>query len=379
MAYRYAVVGAGRQGVAAGYDLAKFGDAKEIIFIDKNADAATMAANRVNTLICRPVARGRYGNAANASSMKRALRNVHAFASAAHYTLNPRLTALAIECGVHMVDMGGNTDVVWRQRGLDVPAQAKNVTIVPDCGMGPGFNVNLVRYAIEQVAVPRKAHIWCGGLPQKPSNPPLNYELLFSLSGLVNEYTGFADVLWKGWHAKKPCLTGIETVPINRLYEFGMLEAAYTSGGLSTAPWTFRIKYPSLRQLTYKTLRYSGHWAFVRMLARDGLLEEELRCALGTEIRDVRDIGIIRVACEGKDKRGNRIVKAFEVFDEYDEETGFSAMQRLTGFHAAAVLALAVQRRIRPGVVPVECLDARLVVNEMRMRGVAVREIELVL
>jgi hypothetical protein len=34
MSYKYAVVGAGRQGIAAAYDLVMFGDAEHVLFID---------------------------------------------------------------------------------------------------------------------------------------------------------------------------------------------------------------------------------------------------------------------------------------------------------------------------------------------------------
>ena len=44
-------LGAGRQGTAAAYDLARFGSAKEIKFADQNEQAARTAAQRINQLI----------------------------------------------------------------------------------------------------------------------------------------------------------------------------------------------------------------------------------------------------------------------------------------------------------------------------------------
>ena len=44
MSYTYAVVGAGRQGVAAAFDLAVRGDASRILFVDLSEAAATEAA-----------------------------------------------------------------------------------------------------------------------------------------------------------------------------------------------------------------------------------------------------------------------------------------------------------------------------------------------
>ncbi len=59
MSFTYAVVGAGRQGVAAAYDLAVRGDASRILFVDLDEAAASpSAAARVNALAGRQVAAG---------------------------------------------------------------------------------------------------------------------------------------------------------------------------------------------------------------------------------------------------------------------------------------------------------------------------------
>ena len=52
----YAILGAGRQGTAAAYDLAKFGQAKKILLADIDQNNAEQAAKRINRLIGRPVA-----------------------------------------------------------------------------------------------------------------------------------------------------------------------------------------------------------------------------------------------------------------------------------------------------------------------------------
>ncbi len=49
MSYRCLIIRAGKQGTAA-YDLAKFGDAKHILFADFNLDAARGIAAGVQTL-----------------------------------------------------------------------------------------------------------------------------------------------------------------------------------------------------------------------------------------------------------------------------------------------------------------------------------------
>ncbi len=57
MGFRYAVIGSGRQGTAAAYDLARFGEADSIAMADQNLVAAEHGAAHVNSLTGREVAR----------------------------------------------------------------------------------------------------------------------------------------------------------------------------------------------------------------------------------------------------------------------------------------------------------------------------------
>ncbi len=50
MTFTYAVLGAGRQGTAAAYDMARWGDAQRITLADYDLEVARRAAERVNNL-----------------------------------------------------------------------------------------------------------------------------------------------------------------------------------------------------------------------------------------------------------------------------------------------------------------------------------------
>ena len=56
MGFRYAVIGSGRQGTSAAYDLARFGDADYLLLADQSLAQAERAAAGVNQLIGRQVA-----------------------------------------------------------------------------------------------------------------------------------------------------------------------------------------------------------------------------------------------------------------------------------------------------------------------------------
>jgi len=364
--------------------MAKFGRAEEVILIDVDPLVAQAGAERVNRLLGRRVATAVQADISNTHQLRSVLGGVSSFLSAVHYTLNLLITEVAIRIGANMCDLGGNTGIVRRQLEHDAQARAAGITIVPDCGMGPGMNISLATYAMSLLDQPREVYIWDGGLPQDPE-PPWNYALTFHIDGLTNEYYGNAYFLRDGQVTEVPCFDGFEEVDFPP--PLGRLEAFVTSGGLSTAPWTFQ---GTLERLENKTLRYPGHWAQFRAFAQLGLLELEPVQLGDIEIapRDVfhvllepkitqpqvRDVGVIRTRCVGE-KDGRPAEAIVDLVDYYDEETGFTAMQRLTGWHASIVAILAAQGRIRRGAIPVEvAIPGPTMVEEARRRGFSIQK-----
>ena len=52
--YRYIDLGAGRQGTAAAYDMARWGSARRVVLADRDLEVAQRAAERVNRLLNAP-------------------------------------------------------------------------------------------------------------------------------------------------------------------------------------------------------------------------------------------------------------------------------------------------------------------------------------
>ena len=385
MPYAYAVIGSGRQGLAAAYDLIEFGDASRVLMIDATASAASQAADALNRLCGKSIAHAAQCDATDLNALRALLRGTDAILSAAHYNVNLGLTELAVSLKAHLCDLGGHTGVVRQQHAFEPAAKAAGITVAPDCGMGPGLNVSLGAYVMEQLDRPREVLIWDGGLPQDPQ-PPWNYVSTFSMSGLTNEYDGCASFLRKGTVTEVPCFADREELTFAQ--PIGRLEAFVTSGGLSTAPWTWE---GTLDRLENKTLRYPGHCdafsAFerlgllglepidaggVRVVPRD-VLHTLLEPRIGSAGAIVRDVCVMRVTGIGE-LQGRQAEVTVELVDRYDERTGFTAMQRLTGWHAAIVLGLAVRGQLPHGVRSVESISGSLIVAEGRKRGWAFTE-----
>ena len=384
MSHKYVILGSGRQGIAAAYDLAVFGQADSLTLLDIDLAVAQGAAARLNRLLGKSIATGFQVDAADVSTVAPHLDGATGLISSVHYTFNVEVTKLAVAKKVHMTDFGGNTAVVREQLTLDAEAAGAGVTIVPDCGMGPGLNISLGTYVMSLVEEPEEVLIWDGGLPQDPQ-PPWNFVSTFSLGGLTNEYDGDAFFIRDGKVAPVPCFSGYEVLEFPE--PIGRLEAFVTSGGLSTSPWTFEGR---LRRLENKTLRYPGHAAQFKAFSDLGMLgldpiavggqqvvpRDVLHALLTPQISrdEVKDICVMRVKGIGTTK-GKRAEAVVELIDRYDETTGFTAMQRLTGWHGSIMLIAAVNNRVRRGAVSVElALPGRTIVTECRRRGIAVTD-----
>jgi lysine 6-dehydrogenase len=366
MGIRYAVIGAGRQGTAAAYDLARHGDAECVILADVDPSQAAQAALRVNQLMGKPIASSAALDAADPHAAAAWLRQerIAAFLSAVPYYFNHGLTHAAIQAGAGMVDLGGNTEVVFAQLELSPEAEQAGISVVPDCGQVPGMGTTLIVYAMEQLDKPVDVFMWDCGLPAHP-NPPWNYNLTFSIDGLTNEYAGEAAYIRDGKTVMVPTLDELEMVDFPP--PIGTLEAFTTAGGISTAARTFAGK---VRTLQNKTLRYPGNYVQLKTIQQLGLLDlrpvdvqgqrvvprHVLHALWEPQIRataDIEDLIIIRILARGE-KDGKAADAWVDLIHYADKQTGFTAMEQGTGWHAAIMLEAIAFGRVAKVVIPVE-------------------------
>ncbi len=366
MGIRYAVIGAGRQGTAAAYDLGRHGDAECVWMADADRGQAERAADRVNALLGSRLATAASLDASDPHGVAEWLRvqHVSAFVSAVPYYFNLGLTHAAIQAGAGMTDLGGNSDVVFAQLELSDGAREAGIGVVPDCGQVPGMGTSLVVYALEQLDEPSEVFMWDCGLPAHPE-PPWNYRLTFAIDGLTNEYDGECLYIRQGKTVRLPTLEEFEVVEFPS--PIGKLEAFTTAGGLTTAARTFAGR---LKTLQNKTLRYPGNFVQLKTIQQLGLLDLEPRLVQGKpviprqvlhtlwepQIRadpDIEDLIIIRILAKGR-RAGKPTDVWVDLLHYADKQTGFTAMEQGTGWHAAILLEAIAAERVPHGVIPVE-------------------------
>ncbi len=373
------VLGSGLMGRGAAFDLARNEDVDQVIVADIESKAAESLAREMGSKVVP-----RTVDARNRSQLVSLFSEVDSVVSAVSYTVNLLHTEVAIETGTHMCDLGGNLWVVEKQMELDGAAKEADITVVPDCGVAPGMTNILTRSGIDQFTVIDSVKIRVGGLQQNPL-PPLDYSLIFSVEGLINEYVEPCRVIRNGKVAMEDPLEEIERIEFPK--PFGTLEAFNTSGGTSTLPITYEGK---VRNLDYKTIRYPGHgdkmWSFFKL----GLMDSQEQDFDGVKIapRKVlerllernlpptgKDATLIRVSIEGRREAEQRILQ-YDVIDYFDDESGLTSMMRTTSFPAAVVATMCADGTITErGVLPPElAVPSGPFIEEMQRRGISINE-----
>src|SRR5437763_6728743 len=242
------VLGAGRMGLGAVHDLARQPDVASVTVADVDEARARAVAERAG-------AKGRAValDVSDRAAVTALMREHAAAISCVNYWLNVDLARAAVDAGTNFCDLGGNNAVVDAELALDAAARANGVNVIPDCGLAPGMTQVLVAHAVSRLQSVDEIHIRVGGLPLAPK-PPLDYQLVFSVEGLINEYVERARVIRDGKIVEVDSMTEIESLDFPE--PFGRMEAFQTSGGTSTLPETFLGK---VKALDYKTIRYPGH------------------------------------------------------------------------------------------------------------------------
>jgi lysine 6-dehydrogenase len=377
----FAILGSGMQGTAAAYDLAKYADDPKVIMGDVDIEQAKKNAHRVNQLVGKEVCFPTVVDALNDDSLREFLHEADIVISCVPYWMHPRIAKIAIETITDMVDLGGNTEITMQTLGLDQDAKEAEVTLVPDTGLAPGLVNNVGLYMIENLDTCESVKLYCGVLPQNPK-PPFNYKLTFNVEGLVTEYDYEAIVLRNGEIATVPTLHEVEDLNIEQL---GDMEAFVTSGGTSTAPYTLKGKVSNYE---YKTIRYPGHAERMRLYKDFGLWSEDKINVKGVEVapKDVfnavfgpaldqfvdLDLCAVRGVGIGT-KDGNPARIQIDIFDKQCEDTGFTSMERLTGFSTSIIAQEVVQGRVEKGAVKYEnAMTGTSFLRELKKRGVSI-------
>jgi lysine 6-dehydrogenase len=375
---RVLVIGAGMMGWAAAFDMARTDRVEAITLADNDESRLSEVIERIQRLTGADKIAAVRLDAADPQAARKVMHGHDGVLSAVPYFFNLGLAKAAIAAGCHFADLGGTNTVVKQEFALEAEAAAAGVAIAPDCGLSPGMASILGGELLRRIGGQADAlKIYVGGLPQTP-RPPFNYQLVFSVEGLINEYSEPAKILRNGKMVTIEPLTEAEPFAMEG---FAELEAFHTSGGTSTLPETFQ---GNVGECFEKTLRYPGHLRMLRSLYDLSLFSSVKRLVNGTEVAprqvmsrlfeeqfksDEPEVTLLRVEAHHDD-----VVASFSMIDYTDPATGLTSMIRTTAWPASIMLQMLIAGEIakRGGIRQEMDVPAQLFLNEMARREVEI-------
>ncbi len=277
----------------------------------------------------------------DAARLRTLLEDSYAVLSAVPFHLTGGIAAAAREMGTHYLDL--TEDVATTRRVKELAADAPTA-FIPQCGLAPGFITIAAYDLIRRFDTLHDVRMRVGALPKFPSNA-LNYNLTWSTEGLINEYCEPCEAIVNGRRRETPPLEECEQFALDGV----TYEAFNTSGGLGSLCETLDGK---VRNLNYRTIRYPGHAAIMKVLLNDLRLRDR-RDLLKTILENVlpstlQDVVIVFVTVSGL--RAGKLVQETYASKIYSREIGGvmrSAIQITTAAGITGVLDLLATGRIR--------------------------------
>jgi len=285
----------------------------------------------------------------------------------------------AIASGTKMVNVAFEDE----QMRLNSAGKKTGALLIPGCGLAPGLGGILLGHASRALRNCDEGHILVGGLPQIP-RPPFGYKLVFSIVGLLREYTDDARVFRDGKLVKVRPFSTVETVEFPE--PIGTLEA-FCTDGLASLVYTMK----GMRTLDEKTLRWPGHAEKMSLLQEAGYFHKgKLRFEGETAVSplemsfevlrrklsegDPHDLTVMRVTAKsGRDE------VVYDMIDKFDETKRVTSMGKTTGYTASIVAQMVGSGLVKGTgtIAPETAVKGHLVealISELAERGVVIDE-----
>ncbi len=339
------LLGVGMQGKAALQHLATSPEVTQIIAADTNYQALQTYVKSLGSAKITPIELDVRDEAAVSAQMKK----VDAVIVLLPQGFRVQILKLAIENGIHFIE---TSYALPEYTDLGQLAEAKGITILPECGLDPGIDLVLAGQAIRDLDEVHELHAYGTGVPEPAAaDNPINYKVSWTFAGVLSAYQRPAKMLKDGAviHLTPSQMFSPENMHRITLDTLGDMEAYYNGDA---------VKYLDIfgiRETTVSTGRYSlrwpGHAAFWKKMVDLGFLSEKpikigeqevsprqfVHDLIEPQIHyapDERDVAGIRIDVRGlKDGKCKRII--YQMIDRRDLKTGLLAMQRTVGYTAS--------------------------------------------
>ncbi len=323
---KIALLGAGHIGQTIARLLQHSGDYQVTVFDQSAAALArTAAASGAATRVV---------DSDDHPALLAALRGQDTVINALPYHLAVTAASLSHEAGCHYFDLTEDVAATQQIKQLGLGA---GTAFMPQCGLAPGFIGIVAHHVAKSFEQVHDVKMRVGALPAFPTNA-LKYNLTWSVDGLINEYCHPCEAIRDGENINMLALEGLEHFSLDGT-EY---EAFNTSGGLGTLceTWAGRV-----HNLDYKSVRYPGHQALMKMLLEDLQLKSDQQTLKDILRRSVpatmQDVVLIFVTVSGL-RNGQLVQEVFarKIFADRSETAPLSAIQITTAAGICAAVDL---------------------------------------
>lgn len=264
--------------------------------------------------------------------MKKIFESADAILDCLPGSLAPKVAGWAKDNTMHYANL---TEYVSETEQIMELSKDADTAFVLQTGLAPGF-INVLAcklydqfvdtYGVDQLDI---MEMKVGALSTHARGPH-QYAFTWSPIGVATEYIKDAHIVRDYKKIGVGALSGTQSLVIDGEH----YEDDFTSGGAADLPEAYSGK---IRDLDYKTLRYPGHYDWVKKQINHDLPSQEKIDALEnlmlSEIPSVEDdVVIVFAAVEGKDKQGRlrRIEKSYKVLPSMVGNKKLRAIQTTT-------------------------------------------------
>lgn len=357
------IAGAGGIGQALALILAEYSDVPPTFYLgDQSVEKAIEAAGWIREGATRhldiiPFHLPEYGD--NAAIVE-ALQRCNILLDCLPGSQAPRMAHMALEYGLHYVNL---TEYVQETQEIMAMAARAHTGFVLQTGLAPGF-VGVLAHGMflefcAKYGVDKADYIGMKvGALTLHAPAPYFYGFTWSPIGVATEYVKDAQCIRNFQKVSAPALSEPEIILIH-----GMpYEADLTSGGAADLPEALQGK---VRDLDYKTLRYPGHYDWVKQVLastpEDGDPIAHLQRIMLETIPHVEDDCVVIHACvQGKDAEGTlrKTEQAYKIFPQQVGRHTLRAIQVATAAPMAECARMLLEEPGHQGVILQSRIDA---------------------
>lgn len=383
------LLGVGLQGKATLHDLANSPDVTQIIAADANFDDLQNYAKDLNNAKITPIKLDVRERDAVSLQMKK----VDAVIVLLPQGFRLDILNLAIENGIHFIE---TSYALPEYANLGTLAEAKGITILPECGLDPGIDLVLAGHAIREFDEVRQLHVYGTGVPEpEAATNPIKYKISWTFAGVLSAYQRPAKMLKEGQIVDLSPSEMFDAANVHMvdMEGLGSMEAYYNGDAVKYLD-VFKIAETTTDTGRY-SLRWPGHTEFWKKMVDLGFLSEEPIIVNGNEVSprqfvnnllapqlqyaaDERDVAGLRIDVRGlKNGKPRRVI--YEMIDRRDLETGLLAMQRTVGYTASigAQMILRGEIKKRGLLTPTRDIPYDIFIAELEKRGIHIRRKEM--